>query len=540
MTVKAYSYLRFSSSAQARGDSLRRQLEAAEAWAAARPHIELNTTLRDLGVSAFKGDNRVKGALASFLERIKQGQIERGSYFLLESFDRLSRESESQAIHLLTGITLAGVKVVTLIDGNEYDETADAMELMRALIVMSRSHNENKARTDKVAKAWKEKKEEARRTGKVLSRRGPAWTIYSDVSGRFEPITEKKLIVERIFDECCQGLGITAISQRLNAAGVKPFVSTSDGWHPGYVLTILRSPSVCGYYQPTLTTNRPGQRMKRLADGDAIADYYPRIISDETFHLAQAMIAKRNKRGGGKGRRGKAFPNILLGLGKCPTCSGTLIMTNHPNSMKVRAYRCYQNSRKHRCDNADRYLASEVEEHLMEFLMMAKMADMSAPEEAQTLLVKTSELERAKNRIKNLVNQIEDADVPDPDLVERLAERRLERAALEKEVKALNSIVEGYRPATNQEAVDEACRWMNKVEGDAEPEELYLQRAKANALLNDTLDFVTVFPGGIYTGKDAKGWRVTDELFWELEIDQSKGVTLKALEDAKVVSVNMI
>ena len=134
-----------------------RQLEAAEAWAAARPDIELNTTLRDLGVSAFKGDNRVKGALASFLERIKQGQIERGSYFLLESFDRLSRESESQAIHLLTGITLAVVKVVTLIDGAEYDETADAMELMRALIVMSRSHNENKARTDKVAKAWKEK-----------------------------------------------------------------------------------------------------------------------------------------------------------------------------------------------------------------------------------------------------------------------------------------------------------------------------------------------------------------------------------------------
>lgn len=423
MTTKAYSYLRFSSSAQARGDSLRRQLEAAEAWAAARPDIELNTTLRDLGVSAFKGDNRVKGALASFLERIKQGQIERGSYFLLESFDRLSRESESQAIHLLTGITLAGVKVVTLIDGAEYDETADAMELMRALIVMSRSHNENKARTDKVAKAWKEKKEEARRSGKVLSRRGPAWTVYLESTGKFAVRPERKEIVERIFAECCQGLGITAISQRLNAAGVKPFVSTSDGWHPGYILTILRSPSVCGYYQPTLTTNRPGQRMKRLADGDAIADYYPRIISDETFHLAQAMIAKRNKRGGGKGRRGKAFPNILLGLGKCPTCSGTLIMTNHPNSMKVRSYRCYQNSRKHRCDNADRYLATDVEEHLTTFLMMAKMADMSAPEEAQTLLVKTSELERAKNRIKNLVNQIEDADVPDRSVVQRRSER---------------------------------------------------------------------------------------------------------------------
>ncbi|MBO0111153.1 recombinase family protein, partial [Listeria monocytogenes] len=78
--VKAYSYMRFSSAAQREGDSLRRQLQAAKDWAAARPDVELDTTTRDLGVSAYKGEHRVRGALASFLKRIEQGDIPTGSY----------------------------------------------------------------------------------------------------------------------------------------------------------------------------------------------------------------------------------------------------------------------------------------------------------------------------------------------------------------------------------------------------------------------------------------------------------------------------
>lgn len=102
MAIKAFSYLRFSSAAQAAGDSLRRQLALAEEWAAKHPEIELDTTTRDLGVSAYKGEHRVKGALAAFLKRVEQGQIPPGSFLLIEAFDRLSRENETVAINLLT------------------------------------------------------------------------------------------------------------------------------------------------------------------------------------------------------------------------------------------------------------------------------------------------------------------------------------------------------------------------------------------------------------------------------------------------------
>src|SRR5262245_48096950 len=52
----AYSYSRFSSAEQAKGDSLRRQEEARDAWLAkAGAKLDTSLTLRDEGVSAFSG-----------------------------------------------------------------------------------------------------------------------------------------------------------------------------------------------------------------------------------------------------------------------------------------------------------------------------------------------------------------------------------------------------------------------------------------------------------------------------------------------------
>jgi DNA invertase Pin-like site-specific DNA recombinase len=81
--TKAFSYARFSSKAQAEGDSLRRQLKAAYDYAEVHG-LELDTSLRDLGVSAFDGANRIRGALKSFKDRIERGEIEKGSFLLVD------------------------------------------------------------------------------------------------------------------------------------------------------------------------------------------------------------------------------------------------------------------------------------------------------------------------------------------------------------------------------------------------------------------------------------------------------------------------
>jgi len=86
MQKKAYSYIRFSTLQQLKGDSLRRQLEGSRKWAKENGY-ELDTSLRDLGVSAFSGANRTVGALKKFIDLIEQGQIDEGSqvspYFII-------------------------------------------------------------------------------------------------------------------------------------------------------------------------------------------------------------------------------------------------------------------------------------------------------------------------------------------------------------------------------------------------------------------------------------------------------------------------
>src|SRR5690348_8616714 len=98
---KAYSYLRFSTPEQERGDSLRRQASMAEAYAD-KHDLELDPrSYRDLGVSAFRGANAETGMLGEFLELVRAKTIARGSYLLVESMDRLSRAKPRKAVRLL-------------------------------------------------------------------------------------------------------------------------------------------------------------------------------------------------------------------------------------------------------------------------------------------------------------------------------------------------------------------------------------------------------------------------------------------------------
>ena len=57
--TRVFSYRRFSSGRQARGTSLERQTKLAQVWCQERGYeLDESLSLSDLGVSAFKGDNR--------------------------------------------------------------------------------------------------------------------------------------------------------------------------------------------------------------------------------------------------------------------------------------------------------------------------------------------------------------------------------------------------------------------------------------------------------------------------------------------------
>ena len=116
-----YSYIRFSTPEQARGDSHRRQLELSQRYA--QEHgIELDTSLQlnDFGISAFRGHNAISGRLGSFLEAVETGKVKPGSVLLVESLDRLSRSEVMTSLNLFTQLLGQGISIVTLADSREY------------------------------------------------------------------------------------------------------------------------------------------------------------------------------------------------------------------------------------------------------------------------------------------------------------------------------------------------------------------------------------------------------------------------------------
>lgn len=523
---KAYAYSRISSRAQLKGDGLRRQLAAALEWAGNHPDVDFDPTFVDRGLSAAVGHHRETGKLGVLLGMIDAGTIKAGDYLLVDEFSRLTREIETEALHLLTSIVRKGVNVVTLVDGETYHKHSPALDMMRALMVMSNAHRENKERTRKVAIAWADKKKRARETGEVLSKRGPSWTIYNPTTKRFDLDHDKADVIRRIFAECLDGLGITAIAQRLNANKVEPFVKGSDGWHQGFVLTILRSPSVMGFYQPTLTSQRAHQRMLRQPDGDPIPNYYPAIIDEATFDRAQAVIAMRNKRGGGAGRKGKTFPNLIQGLGKCEECGGTLVVRNHPNSRSVRAFSCYQAGRKQNCGNNARYLCSEVEEKLTSFLMVARLEEEQPLPDQTDLNNKIAARHAIQTKIDALLDQIEAGSAS---LAERLRLREIEAAKMDKEIERLRQELKHQTRVAGTDAVAAAADWFDSLSNE-DTEDLYRNRAKANGMLLALYDTIMPFAGGLYVLSNGKGWLINDEVFVELDIEDKRPVTRKELE----------
>lgn len=326
---KAYSYIRFSTPEQAMGDSKRRQVEKAEQYALANGLELVDEQFTDLGVSAYRGRNKKHGALGDFRQAVDEGAVEPGSYLLVESMDRLSREIPHVATYLLVEICDSGITVVTLNDGRVYDKETlrrEPMAFLIAYLVAARANDESETKSRRLREVWKHKKALATANKTPMTKRIPAWlSMRPDRSG-FDVIEDRANIVRRIFEESEQGAGQHSIANRLNTDAIETF---GDGtrkaafWHRSYVAKILKNPAVFGTFTPHETREVDGQKVRDPLP--PIPDYYPAIVSEEQF-------------GRVNGRRGRQAPpmrikkgevsNILAGLAVCPLCESTMTRVN--------------------------------------------------------------------------------------------------------------------------------------------------------------------------------------------------------------------
>lgn len=250
---KAISYRRFSNLSQIKGDSIRRQIQLSRDYAKAHGlDLDESLTYEDKGISAYHSKHREERELGKLISAVKSGRIPQGSVMLIESLDRLSRDTVDEAYDQFRKILKPGVSIVTLADGKEYSAgsmSEDFGSLMISLAMMFRRHEESLMKSKRLKASWKSKHEKALKYGTPITAITPGWIELKD--GKYRIIAGRDEIVARIFGLYIDGYGAEAIAKILNSEGIQGVnPNAKRGWHSKTIQHTLKSIATIGHHQP--------------------------------------------------------------------------------------------------------------------------------------------------------------------------------------------------------------------------------------------------------------------------------------------------
>ncbi len=321
---RAYSYVRFSTPEQAVGDSLRRQTEAARAYAE-RAGLQLDEDLKlhDKGISAFNGLNAQTGYLGAFLRKVQEGDVPKGSYLIVESLDRISRQTVRKAARTMEDIVEAGINVVDLSDGgkvyNVENLETDPFLFVMMVLRFIRANEESTLKSRRVRDANDQKRREAASNLTPFTSRRPGWLAWDSATKRFSAIPARAQVIREIYELAADGRSYHTIAQMLNERH-EPTWGKSAYWRGTYVRKVLGTSAVIGTFTPNVMTKGQSGRSVRQAQ-QPIGGYFPVVVDRELFERVTARL----KSTAARGRNAGAEPrSIFAGLMKCGHCGQTV------------------------------------------------------------------------------------------------------------------------------------------------------------------------------------------------------------------------
>lgn len=494
--IKAYSYIRLSSEKQLKGDGETRQIELRDRFVA-KHDLDLDETLRDLGVSAFDRDNIERGALGKFLRKVKAREIPPGSYLLVENLDRLSRDNVMKAFRVFMDILEAGIVIATLGDDRVYSEESinqNWTELIISLAVMSRAHEESMRKVQTLRSVWVRKRADR---GRKMTRKCPSWLTVSDDGTRWIVNRKRVDLIKRMLRELASGVGRDKIARRLNAEGVEPWGHGRE-WHGGTVTKFTDNEALIGRLQPCTVERKvvDGVRIeKRIPVGDPIEDYYPKVISDELWRDARKASDKVARQGKGNtgGRRGTILSNLFGGLAKCDACESPMNYRDRgPRSTPC--LRCSGN-RNGTCDNESRPRYLPLERTVLSW---AKLADEPATQHGVPENEALATAERLRDQAAAVVERLIVAIEQGAPLDARLIQRQAELAEAEEAVVAARRAARAAVPTSSPEA---RCGIIAAVEAsrDLPEKERFDARSAAAQELRDLIKEIRCHADGSVT-----------------------------------------
>jgi len=323
--LDATGYIRWSSDKQSDSTSLPRQRRMIRECAADMGWT-VSREIRDEAVSAFFGHNLGDGQLGNFIRQCEREGGD-GRALIVEMISRVSRLNAFDALMNLGRMVETGLTVV-LADQRMVINSAtirhQRTQLESIIAQMEKAHREIDDKTRVIRQAWEIMREE----GRPVHCRStcPAWLEMDAKRTRFlnrdelSPLAHHRAaVVNEIFDLYIKGKGLSWIVRHLNERG-EPTFRNGKGWGKSSVKALIQSRSVIGEYQ---------HHVQRQPVGNPIADYFPSIISNEKFMLANEAGHRRVM----SSHAEKKLINLLTNVAKCAECGSR--MTFHNKSRVV-------------------------------------------------------------------------------------------------------------------------------------------------------------------------------------------------------------
>lgn len=510
LTPRCYSYIRFSSPEQMKGDSKRRQIAYADEYAKTNGlTLDDNLRITDYGLSAFHGHHRSKGALGKFLELVEEGSIPPGSHLVIEALDRLTRQEILEAVHLLSGLLLKDIVICTVADNQIYQrEKFEIGELIISAVKLAQGHEESLKKQNRLKEVWKRKREDIASKKLKLTTNCPAWLEYSEKTGEFQPIPLMEGIVQRIFDMKHNGIGVSTIVKTLNheAAGLAPGRRRCKGaakkdceWRESYIQKILRTRTVLGEFQPRCRTkDGPNEPLRMVNVGDSIKDYYPRIIDGDLFYAVQDQLEQNQKKGGRNG----AVSNLFGHIAKCGYCGAPMAFINKGPAPKGGTYLICDKARCGAGCVRHPFRYPEFESLMLEFCQGLNVSDV-VPDSDKT----ANETRQIKTRLAGIRGKLSDLETKTNNLTDSIASTADSRVR-ERLEKALSVIIDEQTVLSIEDKeLDKRLKQLSSfnvftsaqlsdIKAVIEGEGSLVYRARLRAKLRQLIKEITIYPAG--------------------------------------------
>lgn len=422
----AYPYIRFSSDVQKDGNSLLRQTKAIQAYLAENPHLEVDKrlNLEDLGKSGYAGQHLEKGgALHLFLEKIKKGEVEKGSVLIIEHFNRLSRLPLIKSITLFNEILANGVNIAVLEERQIFTaENLTSMDYLKAVLRFEVAHAESRDKSNKGIDNWQIKKQRLRDARDPVSARAeftktvPLWLT---VDGKDIRVNEDKAVTIRLVFELCsrRNYGFMKIAKHLNENKIPRLDCSGRAWTFDIVKRLVHNRALIGEYQPRISVRKEGRKRLEYVPSNEppIEGVFPAVIDLALFDEVQAKTQSRKVGGGG---RRADMPNLFLKLLRCNECGGSIKHQKHHNGYKEYRYlKCYNSLYGHCVSLGNRaWRYDEFEAMFFQYAGRLNLDEIftAANSEIETVMAEISSIEVAlakhERKIEGLVRQVYESE----------------------------------------------------------------------------------------------------------------------------------